>query len=69
MSRLAERQARLIDRMVRATGASRNQLAIKTFSITPALAMQIDEVELDFLLADPEVDGVSEDVAFPPAGF
>jgi hypothetical protein len=66
---LADIQERVIDRLIRATGSSREALAIKTFSVTPALALQIDERALDALLADPAVSHVAEDSAAPPAGF
>jgi len=64
---LADTQERVVSRLIRATGSSREELAIKTFSVTPALAMQIDERELDALLADPAVSHVTEDSPVPPA--
>ena len=69
MSILADRQAQLIDRLLQTTGTPRDTLAIKTFSSTPALAMQVDERELDVLLGDPEVEDVSEDMPVPSSGF
>ena len=66
---LADIQKRVIDRLIRVTGLSRTDLAIKTFSVTPALALQIDEPALDALLADPAVSYITEDSAVPPAGF
>lgn len=37
--------------------------AIKTFSLTPALGLQVDERELRELLSYPEVSDVVEDAA------
>lgn len=63
---IAAAQTRVIERLLLATGASRDRLAIKTFSLTPALGLQIDERELIELLAYPEVLDVVEDAAAPP---
>lgn len=63
---IATTQRQVIERLLRATGTPRDRLAIKTFSLTPALGLQIDERELLELLTYPEVLDVVEDAAVPP---
>lgn len=63
---IAAIQQQVIERLLRATGTSRDRLAIKTFSLTPALGLQVDERELRALLTYPEVSSVIEDAALPP---
>jgi hypothetical protein len=67
-AQIADTQERVIDRLIRLTGSSQQELAIKTFSVTPAFGAQIDEHGLDALLADPAVSRITEDSAVPPAG-
>ena len=62
---LAETQRRVIERLIKTTGTSRSALTIKTFSVTPALALRIDVKELDALLDDPEVSRIVEDTVAP----
>ncbi len=64
---LAETQRRVIERLIKTTGTSRSTLAIKTFSVTPALALRIGVKELDALLRDPEVSRIVEDTVAPAA--
>lgn len=64
---LSATQEQVIGRLLHRTGRSREDLSIKTFSVTPAMALQIDEQVLDALLADPVVSRITEDVAVPGA--
>ena len=63
---IAAIQQQVIERLLRATGTYRDRLAIKTFSLTPVLGLQVDERELRELLTYPEVSSVIEDAALPP---
>lgn len=63
---IAATQQQVIERLLRATGTSRDRLAIKTFSLTPALGLQVDQRELRELLTYPEVSDIVEDAAAPP---
>lgn len=49
-----------------ATGTPRDRLAIKIFSQSPALGLQVDERELRELLTYPEVSDVVENTTVPP---
>lgn len=64
---LADTQKRVIDGLIRLTGRPLEDFAIKTFDVTPALALQIDQQGLDALLVDPAVSRIQEDSAVPPA--
>jgi hypothetical protein len=64
---LAAVQERVIERLLRSTASKRDELAIKTFAVTPAVAMHINEQEFLELLGYPEVLDIVEDAVAPPA--
>lgn len=64
---LADTQKHVINGLIRLTGRPLEDFAIKTFDVTPAVALQIDQQGLDALLADPAVSHIQEDSAVPPA--
>lgn len=65
---IADTQRQVIERLLRTTGTTRETLAIKTFALTPAIALQADALTLTELLSYPEVLEVMEDSVGSPLG-
>lgn len=58
-------QQRVIDKLLHNTSNTLENLAIKRFSITPAMGLQIDRSAFDVLLNDPNVHSIREDIPVP----
>lgn len=59
--RLATMQQRVLERLSSTAPLDEAELGVKRFTLTPALALQVDAWELQALLADPEVVEITED--------
>ena len=65
---IARTREQVINRLQESSDATREEMAIKTFKITPAFAMQADKEEIKELLTYPEVENVTEDIPDSPGG-
>lgn len=59
-------QNRILDDIFMTTSRDETQLHVKRFSTIPAMALQVDALELETLMANPNVVDVIEDVPMPP---
>ena len=59
--RLATMQQRVLERLSSTAPLDGAELGVKRFTLTPALALQVDARELQALRADPEVVAITED--------
>ena len=65
-ARLGDVQRRVLERLPSTAHFDVAELGVKRFVLTPALALQADALDLQELLADPEVAEVIEDRPEPP---